>query len=171
MARDSPVVAWAHRGTAHRVCACADAATGCLNRNKTRERFRNPGSGGHPGGPLSRCRNPSPAWERSEGCCVSARLAAHPSQRARALPRHAPPAPPRPPRSPIVELTRRVGCVRAWAMCGLGRGKGTFTKPYIRDHNPTWDMFRSEQRWNQSRTRYHPLPSRLDGCVCHAPAH
>ena len=73
-----------------------------------------PGPGGHPGGPLGRRRGPVARVGMQRGV-LRFRLPCGAPQRAA------------PPPSP----SRRVGCVRAWATCGLGQGEGTYTKPYI----------------------------------------
>ena len=74
--------------------------------------------------------DPSHGEERGKGCCVSACLSAHPWRAA-------------PPPSP----TREQCDVRAWWVCGWGRGGSMYirlTSPINRDHKPTQDVFRSE---------------------------
>jgi hypothetical protein len=93
---------------------------------------KNPGPGGHPGGPLTRRCGPVARVRTQRGV-----------PRSR-LPYGAPPARCAPPLA-----NSENGVYAGLAECGHGLGKGTYTKPYIsyiRDRNPARDMYRSEQR-------------------------
>ena len=77
----------------------------------------NTGPRGHRGGPTASLRDPSPGEECGRGCCVSARLSAHPG------------APRRPPRHPLSPVLAR--CTRVMLGSSGGRGcRAPYRIPY-----------------------------------------